>query len=284
MKKDIAYPLEEEKSSSNAIEERLNFLWRLFATGLGFLLFGCGGVLLCLTIFPIIILFTQNKARRSNRVRAVICSAFRFYLSTLEFFGLMNIKTAGLEHLENLKGKLIICNHPSLLDVVIIMSHIKNVQCIVNSKLWSNPFVGLVVRSAGYIRNDIPPHSFLEECKQILADGENILIFPEGTRSVPGRKMKMFRGFANLALFAEADIQALTLNCNPSWLIKGAKWSDIPVRKVNILLKAGPLFSYKNDQSFQGGSEREQLRSIRVRALMRDIQHYYQGNLNVCIN
>ncbi len=281
MKKDITYPLEEEKSSLNAFDEKLNFLWRLFATGLGFMLFGIGGILLCLTIFPMIILFTPDKARRSNRVRAVIRSTFRFYLSFLELLGLMKIKTAGLEQLENMKGKLIICNHPSLLDVVIIMAHIKNVQCIVNSKLWSNPFVGLVVRSAQYIRNDIDPQIFLEQCKQILTYGENILIFPEGTRSVPGKKMKMFRGFANLALFAEADIQALMLNCNPFWLIKGAKWSDIPTRKVDILLEAGPLFSCKDTHDCQGGSGREQLRSIRVRALMRDIQHYYHGNLKV---
>ncbi len=179
---DIAYPLEEEKSSSNRLYQKLNFLWRLFATGLGFLLFGSGGIILCLTIFPLIVLFNKDKYKRSERVRSTISFIFNLYLSIFEFLCILKIETKGLERLKNMKGKLLICNHPSLLDVVIITSRIKNAQCLVNSKLWSNPFIGLIVRSACYIRNDIHPQFFLEECKQILVHGENIIIFPEGTR------------------------------------------------------------------------------------------------------
>lgn len=235
-------------------------------------MFGCGGILLCLTIFPLIILFTRDKNLRSDRVRTVIHFVFKAYVSILQFLGIMKIQTQGLEGLENMKGKLVICNHPSLLDVVIIMSRIKNVQCIVSSKLWSNPFVGLVVRSARFIRNDIHPQFFLEECKQILARGENIIIFPEGTRSVPGKPMKLRRGFANLALFVGADIQALVLSCQPDWLIKGSKWYNIPSRRVDILLEGGSEFSYKNSLD-------EAPRSIQVRALTRDIQQYYEEQL-----
>lgn len=247
----------------------------MLATGLGFLLFGCGGLLLCLTIFPLIILFTQDKDLRSDRVRKVINFVFKFYLSVLEFLGVMKVETQGLERLENMNSKLIICNHPSLLDVVIIMSRIKNVQCVVNSKLWSNPFVGLIVRAARFIRNDINPEFLLEECEQILARGENILIFPEGTRSVPGKRMKINRGFAHLALMAEVDIQALILSCRPVWLIKGAKWTDIPPKRADFLLEAGAEFSHSN--YLNGGAPR----SLRVRALTRDIQHYYDGRLTI---
>lgn len=260
----------EEKSYSYALLQTLNSLWRLSAIALGFFLFGTGGLLLCITVFPWIMLFTQDKQKRTDRVRAVIRQTFKLFLFTLQRARLLTIKTQGIQQLQNLKGSLLICNHPSLIDVVIIMSHLKNVQCVVNNKLWSNLFVGMIVRSAGYIRNDIDPQFFLNSCKEMIAQGENILIFPEGTRSVPGQPMKMCRGFANLALFAKADVQALTLNCSPVWLTKNSKWYDIPSQRVKIILKTGPKFSYQTYYN-------EAPRSIRVRTLMRDVQNYYQG-------
>ncbi len=272
MNKPLEYQLQAEKSSSSALYSKLNFIWRLFATALGFSLFGFGGVFMCLTIFPVIIFLSKDKVQRSRRVRSVIRYTFKIFLFILEFLGILKIRTKGLETLQQMQGKLVICNHPSLLDVVIIMSRLKNIQCVVNNKLWRNLVVGVVVRAAGYIRNDIDPELFLEQCKEMLARGENIIIFPEGTRSVPGQPLKMQRGFANLALCANADIQALSLKCHPVMLIKGAKWYDIPPKRAHYLLQAGPEFSCQDYDS-------ESPRSIRVRIMMREIQQYYDGCL-----
>src|SRR5262249_51363245 len=161
-----------------------------------------------------LMVITKDRDKRSCKLRTVIRYFFRLFLFFFEFLGVVKFKTKGIESLQNMRGKLVICNHPSLLDVVILMAYLKKVQCVVNSKLWSNFFVGIIVRVAGYIRNDSDPLSFLHESKRILAGGENIIIFPEGTRSIPGQKIKMTRGVANLALNAEVDIQALLLNCS----------------------------------------------------------------------
>ncbi len=270
MKKNLLCRLAEEKYFLRAPFNRLNFYWRLFATALGFSLFGGGSIVMGLTLFPLIILFTKDKRRRSDRVRSAISYAFRLYLSVIELLGVVKIKTKGFEHLQGMQSKLVICNHPSLLDVVIIMSRLKNIQCVVNNKLWRNPFVGIVVRAAGFIRNDTEPQFFLQQCKEMLARGENLVIFPEGTRSVPGQPMKLHRGVANLALCAEADVQALTLICNSVWLIKNVKWYEIPPKRAEFSLEVGPLFSHRN---YCGDSPR----SIRVRAFMRDIQLYYRN-------
>jgi 1-acyl-sn-glycerol-3-phosphate acyltransferase len=273
MKKHLEYPLEEEKSSLSAPYQRIDFLWRLFVTPLAYIIFGIGSFLMVLTIFPPIVLSTSCRHKRSARVRAAIRYSFKFFLSFLEFLGIVKIETRGLDHLQNMEGKLVVCNHPSLLDVVIIMTHLQNIQCVVNNKLWTNPFIGLIVRLAGYIRNDLDPQTFLEDTQQMLMRGENIIIFPEGTRTVPGQELKMSRGVANLALQAKAGIQALTLNCSPVWLIKGSKWYEIPSRRPRFILKAGPLFSYKKYLEHPA-------RSIQSRSLMRDIQQFYYGFLN----
>lgn len=256
------------KSFLKSLYQRLNFLWRFVATSFCYFLFGAGGIVMSLTVFPLLALCSKDKGLHSKRVRSVICHTFKLYLSMIKFMGILSITARGIERLKNMQGKLIICNHPSLLDVVIIMSHINNVQCLVKSKLWLNPFVGRIVKAAGYIPNDIDPQSFLQQCKQMLTRGENIIIFPEGTRSVPGQKIKMGRGVANLALCAETGIQALTLTCSSAYLIKGAKWYQMPARRPAFLLEVGPEFSCKNYPV-------DLPRSILVRALMRDIHNYY---------
>jgi 1-acyl-sn-glycerol-3-phosphate acyltransferase len=235
-------------------------------------MFGSGSLIFCLVLSPIIFLCAKDKAQLSYWVRTMIRYVFWLYLKVLEFLRILKIKTEGLEPLLHMKGKIVICNHPSLLDIVIIMSRLKNIQCVVNSKLWSNPFIGLILRAAGYIRNDLGPQSFLEQCKQLLSNGENIVIFPEGTRSIPGQQMKLCRGVANLSLSAKTDIQALTLTCMPIWLIKGSKWHEIPSNRAIFFLRAGPAFSY---QKYLDHSPR----SIQARNYMRDIQHYYNREL-----
>lgn len=259
-------------SSWNALTDKANYLQRLLGTALGFALFGFGGIALCLMIFPVIIVCSKNPQIRQDRVRTVIRATFKFFFKILEILGVIQVKTHNLAQLKDLQGCLVICNHPSLIDVVLIMAHIPNIQCVVKKDLWSNPFLGGIVRAAGYIRNDLDPELFLEECKDQLKKGENIIIFPEGTRSKPGQPLTLMRGLGNLALAASANIQALTLDCTQVFLTKGQKWYKIPPRKAIFELKVGQFFPITQYQN-------EAPRSIRVRALMRDIQHYYNRYL-----
>src|SRR5215831_872188 len=98
-----------EKSYLSGAYRKINFIWRLFATSLGFSLFGSGGLLLCITLFPIILLFTRDKEKRVQRVRSVIRYTFKFYLLVLEFLGLLRIEAVGLNSLQAMKGNLVIC-------------------------------------------------------------------------------------------------------------------------------------------------------------------------------
>ncbi len=262
----------EAPSSWKGFVEKAKYIKRLVATILGFALFGFGGLAICLTVFPVIIMFSKTKEIRRNRVRTVIRHTFKIFLKFLEVLGLIKVSAHNIETLDDLKGCLVICNHPSLIDVVIIMAHVQNIQCVVKKELWSHPILGGIVRAAGYIRNDIAPELFLEDCKSQLKRGENIIIFPEGTRSKPGQPITLLRGLGNLALEACVDIQSLTMDCYPVFLNKGQKWYKIPSKKAVFDLRVGKIFPISN---YLG----EAPRSIRVRALMRDIQQYYNRYL-----
>lgn len=248
--------------------DKLMYLRRVAAVALGFAIFGTGALTLGILIFPALMILIRNQDKRRYAVRTLIRWTFRGFLGALRTLGIIKLVIPDMTKLDTLKGTFIICNHPTLIDVVILMAYLKNVQCVVKKELWSNPFLGNVVRSAGYFRNDTDPEIFLEESKKQLHRGENIIIFPEGTRSIPNTPLKLVRGLGNLALASNANIQALTLLCDTVFLSKRQKWYRPPATITTIELKIGDYFSLET-------YDPESPRSIRVRALMRDIQSYY---------
>lgn len=180
--------------------------WRLAITGLSFSLFALGGLLLSLTVFPALFLISRSERTRNSYARSVIHQVYRLYLWFLRVIGFAKFEIDDRERLAACRGRLIIANHPTLLDVVILMSVVPRVQCVVKHQLWRNIFVRGVVSATGYIRNDLAPNEILDRCSESLAAGENLLIFPEGSRTTPGAMPRFQRGFANVAIAANADI------------------------------------------------------------------------------
>jgi 1-acyl-sn-glycerol-3-phosphate acyltransferase len=211
-----------------APRERLRYLWRLAATGLAFLAMGGGGLFLALAVIPIATLGTRDPQVRTRRARRIIRASFHLYVHTLRLTGVIRLEVIGEERLLSCRGNLIIANHPTLLDVVLIMSLVPDARCVVKHELWRNPFLALIVRAAGYIRNDQEPERFIEACRGALAAGSNLIIFPEGTRSVPGRPVHFQRGFAHIATLTGASLQLVTITCDPITLFKGQPWYVIP--------------------------------------------------------
>ncbi len=254
------------------MRERINYVWRLIGTGIAFASFGLGGVFLTLFVFTPIALLTRDEATRIRRVRRVIYHAFRFFVFMLRIGGIIDSRFTGEEKLVGLKGALIIANHPALLDTVFLISRMPEVQCVVKHQLWDNFYLGGVIRAAGYIRNDGDAMTLLAQCEKALGEGQNILIFPEGTRSVPGQPIRFQRGFANMAVHFNTPIQLVTITCDPPTLAKGSPWYAIPPRQSRFDISFDELL----DISAELGHEP---RSIKVRKLTRELEQYYVGKL-----
>lgn len=215
---------------------RINYIWRLFGTGIGFAFIFFGGGVLAVTVLAAL---SWLPGHRRERARLVIHRMFRVYVAALRLLGLIKLQTAGLEKLRNAGGRLIVANHPSLLDVVLLMAAIPNAQCIVKHQLWNHRFLGATMRAAGYIRNDLPAEDMIAACRTSLDRGDCLIVFPEGTRTVPGTKPRFLRGFANIALLTGAPIQPVTIGCDPPTLVKGEKWWRIPPRAPLFTLVVG---------------------------------------------
>ena len=252
---------------------RVDFCWRLVGTGLAFALFGFGGLIMTLTLFPVVAIVSAGANKRKARTQRLIHSAFRLFVALLTTLRVIEFNSAGRERLLSCRGKIIIANHPSLLDVVLLMSLLPKAQCVVKHQLWQNRFLGGVMRAAGYIRNDGDPDRLIAKSVEVLRRGENLVLFPEGTRTVPGKPIKFQRGFANIATLAEADLQLVTITCSPTTLTKGEAWYQIPNQRAKFTLTTDNLLDIKEYL-------RHEPRTVAVRKLTRDLEQYYTGKLS----
>jgi 1-acyl-sn-glycerol-3-phosphate acyltransferase len=140
----------------------------------------------------------------------------------------MRLETSGVERLHRVSAVLVLANHPSLIDVVVLLSLMPKATCVVKGGLWSSPVFAGVVSAAGYIKNDSTPEQLLEDCERELAAGNAVIIFPEGTRSRPNEPLKFLRGAAHVALKSGRPIVPVLLHCNPPTMTKGSRWYQIP--------------------------------------------------------
>lgn len=251
------------------IVQRLNYAWRLVATGLSFTLFGVGGVIVPWIATPWIKLTSSSPAERQRRARLLIHRTFRFFIHTMRFLGVLTWDIKGEELLKR-SGLLVLANHPCLIDVVFLIAFIPNPDCIVKRRLFTNPAMNGYLRLTGFLTNDNGPE-LIEAVRSSLASGSALIIFPEGTRTAPGEGLHFQRGAANLALRTQTAVTPVTIFCQPLTLSKAHRWYHIPPKKVHMTLLVGKDISI--------ASYNQQPLALAARQFTQDLQHYFTEEL-----
>lgn len=213
------------------------WLWRLVATGLSFALFGLGGLALRVLVFPLQRLLPGDAAARRRRARLAIRHTFRLLVRFMLRAGVIELDFKHADRLGR-PGQLIIANHPSLLDVVLLVGYIPDANCVVKHKLAANPFTRGPVRNAGYITND-QSLDMLDRAAQALRAGETLLMFPEGTRTPLGSPPRFHRGACAIALRGAGIVTPVVIRMNPRSLTKGEPWWRVPNRRIRYSIEVG---------------------------------------------
>jgi 1-acyl-sn-glycerol-3-phosphate acyltransferase len=250
------------------LPRQLDFAWRRIGTGLGFVVFLGGGALLAVIVFPAIDLLTPAGSQRRERYHTLMRWAFRAFIGMLTGLRVIAVKIDDPAALRASKGVVVVANHPSLIDIVLLSAFIPRAQCIVKRELWDSPFLGRLMRGSGYIPNDLEPEALVAACRAALADGRSLIIFPEGTRSRPGMPLRFHRGFAQLATLLGADIQMALISCTPPTLTKGEQWWAIPSRRPQF--RVSPA-GWVRAASWQGRG----YRSLAARDIARRVERFY---------
>ncbi len=251
---------------------RLNHAWRLAMTGVAFIGLWLGGFVLAIVIVPLATVFKRDPIARGRIARSIIHVSFRFYLAALRAAGLIVLDVTGKDKLEASHGIIVVANHPTLLDVVLIMSLIPDAQCVVKHELWNSILLRPLIRAAGYIRNDSDPEIMVENCRRALAEGSNLIIFPEGTRSIPGKPHRFQRGFAHIATLTGVDLQPIIIHCKPATLVKGQRWYKIPETPPRFVVEVYPRI--QTQPFLQSGS-----RARAARRLVSHLESFYEWGL-----
>jgi len=249
------------------MREAVSRCWRIFATGLSFASFGLGGLFLRLVVFPGLNVFVRQPQDRVACSREVIRLTFRAFVGWMCLLGVMRYEIVGRERLER-RGLLILANHPTLIDTVFLMAFVKHAGCIVKGGLWQNPFTRGPVRAAGYLNND-KGVDLLSDCIASLRGGDNLIIFPEGTRTPASGAIELKRGAANVAVRGERDVTPVIITCEPMTLGKGEKWWQVPPRFAQFRIEVRD--DIKIDR-FVGNGEME---SVAARQLTKYLETYF---------
>tara|TARA_Y100001956_G_C4128762_1_gene192093 strand:- start:2876 stop:3658 length:783 start_codon:yes stop_codon:yes gene_type:complete len=218
------------------IVNKLNQYWRVIATGFCFAVFGLGGLSLSFVANPYIRLTSKNQTEREYRVQGAIQRSFDMFCRLMKFTGAIDYKIVGAEKLKADRDCIIVANHPSLIDYVLIASQLERCDCLVKSAIWSNPFMKHIVKAAGYIPNETPD-DLLSICNERFDRGNVLLVFPEGTRTTPGVESKLQRGSAQIAVRTETDLRLVHITVTPSFLTKEKKWYQVPPTKPFFLVE-----------------------------------------------
>jgi 1-acyl-sn-glycerol-3-phosphate acyltransferase len=246
--------------------KQLNYYWRLFGTGFSFFLFGFGGVLTWGLLFPIFAPLLGHGVSKKRRARLLMHYVFKGYMWLMRIIGILTFRVQGGSKL-SLPGRVVIANHPCLLDIVFLISQIPNATCIVKPALIRNPFMRIPIRAMGYIYAE-DPEDLLQRCAQELHEGGSLIIFPEGTRTTPGKPLKFQRGAAAIALQAQAKILPILLGCVPTTLTKQQKWYQIPEKRFTLSLEVGEDIELTQDSEIS-------CRTVAARQLTRQLEAYF---------
>jgi len=152
----------------------------------------------------------------------------------MQFLGCFRYQLQG-QAPSGIEGHLVVSNHSMLIDALFVLAYVENVCCVVKASLCTNPFTRIPVKLAGYIPND---HEYLVDlASRRLELGENVLIFPEGTRNQHDLQLDFKRGASNIAIISDAPILPLLLCAIPRVLCKGHKWYQLPTKKPQIVMQ-----------------------------------------------
>lgn len=172
----------------------------------GYFLFG--STLLFLLFQVPSYLFLKNSARafqKFNHINLKIFFALTRFLIPRTKFKIQN-------EIGRIKSSVIVCNHLSYLDPILLISLFKRNCTIVKSTFFHVPFFGWLLRNSHYmpsaaseLRGEAMIEN-LENIKEHLAAGGNFFVFPEGTRSRDGRLAPFNKGAFSIARYCNAPL------------------------------------------------------------------------------
>jgi len=210
-----------------------------------------GAMSLVWNLIAPLLAFLLPRAKGARLGRQAVSFIYRCCWASAERLGLMRVESSALDALRDEPGGLIVAaNHPTMLDALLVVARLPRGVCVMKAELMHNIFLGGGARLARYIRNDVG-RGMVRDAVQSLRDGNHLILFPEGTRTV-GATVNAFKpGITLIAHMAQVPVQTVVIEAFSPYLTKGWPLLKAPPVPVRIRLRLGPRFSPEADHRAQ---------------------------------
>jgi len=193
-----------------------------------------GGMLLAgnAAVLPLV---ATPRSFREPIVQRLISALFRLFLHGAERCGLMQLDLRGLDALNRQDGLVLVANHPSMIDVFLIVSRVRQAVCLMKASIGANILFGAGANLAGYVSNR-QVDRMLRAASAATGPGRHLLVFPEGTRTTRQPVNPIKPGAALIAKRAGRPLQAIIILTNSPYLSKG--WTLFRPPQFPLVYKA----------------------------------------------
>ncbi len=185
----------------------------------------------------------------------VLRGLFRIRTRWMLATGMLRLEADGFDELSCSQGTIFIANHPALLAASFLLAHLPPAACVMRAELLRNPCIGGCALAAGYVTNDSGP-GFVRQGIKKIRSGENLLIFPEGIRTLSPPLNRFKNGFAMVAAKSGAPVRPIIIEYSGRHLTKGVFLlvpADVPLR---FTIRVGGVFRADPGESAQEFSRR----------------------------
>ena len=165
-------------------------------------------------------------------IRIIYCFVSHIYIILSPFW---RIKVDGLNKFHKNKVYVVVSNHQSMIDIIVIQHLYRKYSWVSKAENFSYPFLGWLMKISGDLKlerdNPQSPGKLVRNCSRKLSGGSSIIIFPEGTRTPDGEIKRFKEGAFRIAQLAKVPILPLILDGTREVL-----------PKTGILMKASSKF------------------------------------------
>jgi 1-acyl-sn-glycerol-3-phosphate acyltransferase len=218
----------------SVLPRRLRFGMRWVTSMLSFVVFGLGGLILGVVLFPLVMVTSRRPAVRIRRRRLLLQRMLQLYIHLMDWTGTASFRVIGQPAAD--RNYLIVANHPTLLDAVYLLAVFPQVDCIVKHDLMRNPFTRSALSGLDYVSN-ADTAGMLDAAVERLRRGRSVLVFPEGTRSRPGQPLHFHLAAATMAVRSGVPCQPVIVRCEPLTVTKGTPWYEIAPERPHFTIE-----------------------------------------------
>lgn len=220
-------------------------------------LISLGWNLVAMLLYPVL-----PRERGQAIGRAGIAYGYRVFWAIASATGMLRLEADVLDVLREERGLIVVANHPSMLDALMLVARLPRATCIMKASLLRNIFLGAGARLARYVSNE-SPLAMVRQAVDALKQGGQLVMFPEGTRTTQQPLNPFMPGVTLIAKLAKTPIQTVFIDTESPYLSKGWPLWKLPPLPIVFSVRMGERFTPSNDAD----------------ALLRELEEYFASGM-----